>query len=473
MSAIITDDFRRKSVDRLITDNTNEYYIGIGKSDPHPDIDGVNENSFSYTVPAPEGSAIEVEDARNNLFSMSKINVSERRALVPRVNFELGAKYKVYDPGDPDTFFATSDSSGETILPCYVYDEVNDSFFLCLRNGGGASPSLTSVTIPSNASPIHISDGDGYVWAFVSELEDNSDFKTAQFLAVIDDSDPDSIVTSGGMFYGVSVIDPGESYSDASAKFIGKRLDSSGDEELVEVDLSVAISNDVITHITIPDDLLINSYELGILSGSIVISSNSGSGASAIPRIAPINGFSFAPKNVLPTFFAGITTDINGDSNGDALILPYREISIIQNPEFAVDSDNDTTTANCLRWFQVNDASLSLNISSGDTMKYVHSGGGTSNEVATKVFFDAVEVISGNTRVYYHTNSSPDVVDGSLPASGGTILKSSDDTQLFVYDSIEEPEFIRNSGSIVFVESRKPIIRSASQVEKIQLIIQY
>ena len=57
MAAIITDDFRRNAAQVLVNDitgGTNNYFVGIGKSDAYDnDASGYAEDHASFSLPVP------------------------------------------------------------------------------------------------------------------------------------------------------------------------------------------------------------------------------------------------------------------------------------------------------------------------------------------------------------------------------------------------------------------------------------
>ena len=206
MAAIITDKLRKTStqsfINDILFDSPGDHYIGIGKTDNY---DG-SENLATFQPPNPNNSVFEREDVDNNLIGMVKLTSNRVQRVIPRVNFQIGRAYKVYDPYDPTCFELTG-----SILPCYaVY---NSKVYLCLGNSnlGVTSqqiPHTTVATGPNNlvgeaysASELGTTaDGpygaltngtDGYTWAFVcnEDTSVNSKFSDSKtFLKITEPS---------------------------------------------------------------------------------------------------------------------------------------------------------------------------------------------------------------------------------------------------------------------------------------------
>ena len=125
MAAIITDDFRKNNIDRFFNDvfsapgaGGKNYYVGIGKTDPYEaDNENFLETVTAFNPPVPTGSVIEKEDIKKNLMTLIKVGTTDVKRLVPQIKFQIGRKFKVYNPSDPTCFDAANDGD---FLPCYA-----------------------------------------------------------------------------------------------------------------------------------------------------------------------------------------------------------------------------------------------------------------------------------------------------------------------------------------------------------------
>ena len=464
MSAIITNQFRKNSRELFIDDfSTSNYFIGIGKSEPWPTINGVEESNINYTVPLPTNTIVEKSDVLKNLISLLK--VQETFAVIPRNEWVSGRVYKVYDPSDPNIF--NYETIGSTAYyPCYMTH--NNHVFVCLNNNNDG-PSITNVAQTTFAQSLdRITDG--YLWAYVCSLNTTSNFYTDQFVDIPADlTDPTaSRNQSGGVVYGFKVIDGGSGLDgQEDILLVGK--DSSG---AVKIDVtlrsggndvspySVTIASETITDISFTADIFPSGYS----EASIIVV---GKDTNIQPLVAPIDGFGYSSRSDLPSFYAGLYASYVGAEGGEAPInIGFRQVSLIKDP---TRTDNDSPA----------DDSLDIY----DTLQYLvlNSVDGITADAGTiikhgsngaKAYLDYVDPT--NSRVYYHQNSSGDINQKPFETGavefitpGGTTITGKS------VDALGDGEYDQGSGQTLFLENRKAILRNSNQQEDIKLVIQF
>ena len=474
MSAIITNQFRKNSRELFINDigdsTTDDYFIGIGKTEPWPTINGVDEDNINYTVPLPTNTLIEKEDTLKNLIALLK--VAETFSVVPRNEWRSGRIYKVYDPYDPNIFnFETIGSVA--YYPCYMTH--NNKIFVCLSNNDNQA-STTNVTATTYSSPSILSDS--YVWAYVCDLSTTSNFYTDQFVDIPADLTVSSAISNafnatGGVVYSFQVIDGGSNI-DGSEDILLVGKDSSGaviadhtirTSSTDQAGFSVTISNNSITKIEITGG---TGFRSGYADASVIVA---GKETNIRPLVAPIAGFGFSPRSDLPSFYAGLFGQFSGNLSGEAPVnVGFRQVSLVKGP---TRTDNDTP------------ADASLNVF--DTLQYLEFSGGVSGvpldagtviehqTSGAKAFLDYVDTSTNPNRVYYHQNSSEEVnekpfetgnVDFTLPgATSSTTSKT--------VTGLGQGEYNPGTGEALFLENRKAILRNSNQQEDIKLVIQF
>ena len=471
MSAIITNQFRKNSRELFINDigdsTTDDYFIGIGKTEPWPTINGVDEDNINYTVPLPTNTLIEKEDTLKNLISLLK--VQETFSVIPRNEWRSGRIYKVYDPYDPNIF--NFETIGATAYyPCYMTH--NDKVFVCLSNNDN-QVSTTNVTATTYSSPSILSDS--YVWAYVCDLSATSNFNTDQFVDIPADltvnTTPanNAINATGGRVYGFKVIDGGSNIvGDEDILLVGK--DSSGAviaDNAIRTGssdgggFSVTISNNSITKIEITGG---TGFKSGYVDASVIVD---GIETNIRPLVAPINGFGFSPRSDLPSFYAGLFGQFSGNISGEAPInVGFRQVSLVKGP---TRTDNDTP------------ANASLNVF--DTLQYLEFSGvnGIPSDAGTiithtthgqKAFLDYVDATTN--RVYYHQNSSEEINEKPFDAGAVTFtIPGGSATSSFQISTLGQGEYNPGTGEALFLENRKAILRNSNQQEDIKLVIQF
>ena len=478
MSAIITNQFRKNSRELFINDidtNTN-YFIGIGKSEPWPDVSGVEESALNYSVPLPTNTTVESNDVLQNLISLLK--VENTYAVIPRNEWVSNRVYKVYDPTDPNVF--NYETQGPTAYyPCYATHD--NHIYVCLRNGDNGE---STEAFPANTSTYHNPNtytADGYAWAYVCDLPVNSNFNTDQFVDIPADLDPSTQLTeivnaynnTGGLVYGFKVIDGGalltatNSFDDIT--LIGKKSDGT----IIENDpirengtnttpFEVIISNNTITAINI-----IASWPLEYAEASVVVN---GVETNIIPLIAPVKGFGFSPRSDLPSFYAGLYGSYAGAEGGETPVnIGFRQVSLVKG---ATRTDNDNlpdSTLNIydtLQYLEVTSDVSGIPTDAGTIISHA------SNKA--KAYLDYIDSNSTPNRIYYHQNSSGEV--NQKPFETGNVLFAipggTPGNQAGV-TGLGQGEYNQGSGKTLFLENRKAILRNNNQQEDIKLVIQF
>ena len=476
MSAIITNQFRKNSRELFINDigdnNTDDYFIGIGKTEPWPTLNGVDEDSISYTVPLPTNTLVEKEDVTKNLISLLKVEDTNSFSVIPRNEWTSGRVYKLYDPYDPNIFnFETI--GAVAYYPCYMSH--NNKIFVCLNNNNGGvssiNPTATTYSSTSNITAL----GDSYVWAYVCDLEPNSNFFTDQFVDIPDDLSVTADISAaetatGGLVYGFNVIDGGSNIDgtetirlvgkDASGALIADhniRLSSQDQSGFV---VNIDNNNDTITSIEIAS----NIYRKGYADASVIVN---GKETNIKPLVAPSNGFGFSSKSDLPSFYAGLFGSFAGGALGEAPVnVGFRQVSLVKGPGRTNNDPAGIATPNiydALQYLDLDDASN------------IPSDAGTIIEqqnTNAKGYLDYVDL--ANDRVYYHQNSNGEVNEKTFETGPVQFTNPSGTVaQNYTINALGQGEYNQGSGEVIFLENRKPILRNTNQQEDIKLVIQF
>jgi len=510
MTAIITDDFRRNQARLFVNDvkasnltafnsgsptnsmqdthrENSNYAIGIGKSDKW----SATENTVGFSVAAPTGSIQEAEDVHNNLIALKEIATTGVNQMIAVNTWTNGRKYKVYDQTDPNTFYATGD-----LYPCYVINA--DKIYLCLSNHsqGAAETVRNSTSAPTHSNfGFNYSSGDGYVWAHVQTIPttgDISKFTTPQFVPVSEPAGGDitnSETNTGGLLYDVGIVDGGSNYSNPSATL--SVVDVNGDTVAVTgLALNVTQSGGVITRINLADDgntdsstywgtadaILGGSGTGGsgtnLLHGTITITdTGSGTGAKAVPLIAPKRGFGGNPLDVLPTWFVACIADFENTESGELPTdISFRQVSLLK--DFTRNGSETDVVYDALKKITVS----GINGTKADLLE----PGDILSAGNSKFYFD---YRSGND-IYYHQNSNSEVnfiepdtagtVTVDVVTSGATSGEIAADVTAVADGEYPHRDATTNefNGEVIFHENRKPFSRGASQTEEVKLIIQ-
>jgi hypothetical protein len=464
MSAIITENFRKNNAKRLLEDMAdvaNKYYIGLGKSDAWEDQGSLTEEDAEFDVVPALGTIGDQTEILNNLTTLIGINGSVYSQVIPNISAKTNHRHKAYNPFDPDCFYQTTVNTIE-MYPCYVV--VNDNVYLCLRS----PTSLTGpFTLPSGASTsrIPVVNVDGSVWIYVYTVENSFPIRGSQFitvpteptlvnaeteLTVLDDIE----TASGHLVYGFTVINGGTGYVSApTAEFIPFDAPSS------PITLVATLTGGSVSSVVFNAGIVDNPGSW-IKKPGYVRLTGGGSTVPAIvyPNIAPAVGIGSDPSQTLPSWYVGIAVSAEEEIFGDGAFIPYRQISIVRNPENDGVAADPELSLNCLQYIQFN----ALNApSSGIDV------GAIITQAATGARAIGDYYVSATRRLYFHQTYE----------TGFTEFNDSDEVTIdstgYTPEAIGNSEYNKETGEVIFVENRKKISRTSGQTEELTIILQF
>ena len=450
MAAIVTDPLKRyyqKLLFNQINDTTDssEFYIGIGKSD---------EYNATDTVVNPVRTLEEERELRNNLSSIKKVTAFSY--VVPRYNWASGAIYSSW----------ADNVSGYPTNSYYVLTEDNE-VYICLKQGKDAlGNAVTSIVKPSY-SDAGVSEtatfqtSDGYVWKLAYGISAGvaANFLSASYIPVQDITIDSAAAgtfelqqlnvqntAKKGQIIGVEIVDGGTSYTTApTITFTGNGSGASA---------TATIASGTIVKVEMDDDSA--SLGLGYDFASATVTGN----AELRPIIGPRDGIgkssisdlksSSIMFNIRPDGTEGGTFNTDND---------FRQISLLkgleQTDSAAPGPLYTGVSANVNRRMTVTSTSEAASFVVDEIIT-----GGTSGVTAY------VDEIDSDT-IYFHQNSNNIVgafTDGetiSGSATGSATVDSGDK-----YSIVDV-----HSGDLLYIENRARVIRSASQIEDIKIVI--
>lgn len=463
MSAIITSKFRVKNAKNMIAtlgddSGAQSYYAFIGRTEQW-----TNDN----IPPSPIDRQLDEHDARHNMLAMKKITSSYLSHMAPRYNFIAGQSYDAYD----DT----------AILSQKQYYCVTDALnvYKCIKAGiSGAviEPTHTTTDIPD---PFE----DGYQWKYLFTIDGNqvNKFITGSFIPVptpfpdtygtdaetseaaasdkrwlvqnsaIDGAIHAIVVTSGGTGYNITK---------PTVTIVGNGVSCTVNNEDIDVDNATG----AITNIRISSLSSALRCGEGYTQASVKITGGSGTGATARAIISPQGGHGSNLIEELNAFFVCVDTKFIGaelDNTGDFLVDNwYRQIGIIKDP---LDNNGDIcadTTYRALTTLKLtNTPAFAVNT----LIECVVSG--------AKGWIDSID--SANNLVKIHQN----IGTGFIPFANGNEVRTVVNTvtttaQIVSNNGVTPPEFILDSGEIIYIENITPVKRQSGQTEDVKLILE-
>jgi len=454
MTAIVTDSLRRKIIENFLDEvnngnDTNEYYIGIGKADTYNDLD---------TVIDPVRTRREEREIRNNLQSVKKVAAAS--FVVPRYNWTSGTIYTGYNDS----------SVGIPQNTYYVLTEDNE-VYLCLQQGKNANGVANTSTVKPSYTAAGVTQIqafetiDGYRWKFMYALSATraANFLSAGYFPVekIDWEDYGDSAglntfelqqlaiqknTTAGQILNVTLTAGGSGYSSAPTVTI------SGNGTGAAATAYIAGGSVVKIEMNNESAACGQNYDFA----SIEITGGGGAGATARPVITPVEGIAADPREDLKANAIMVNIKPDGAETGNFIVdNDFRQIGVFRNLKiFDSDAIFTDVSGRALRYMKMSAAATSF---SNDTL----IRGVASNAAA---YIDDVD----SDLIYYHQNENT----GFIPFQNGETIGESDGVGTGVIDSADLHSIVdAHSGEVLYIENRTRIIRSADQVEDIKAII--
>lgn len=217
-----------------------------------------------------------------------------------------------------------------------------------------------------------------------------------------------------------------------------------------------------------------------------------GSGAQIRAIIPPQGGYGSDPVRDLGGYYGGIAVTLDGRGRANNLPLgsaQYRQLGLMRNPTI----NTGSYVANGVAYRQM--TKLTMNLSSGGTyITYTPARGDTiagltSGARAIVVDYDqdyaagasynkALRVVNLTTNstgggFIGVTQGPASEIIAKVDAAGTPSTSADEKLQISEDVEISQPELLKNSGEIFYVENRRPITRSVDQQEDFKIIIEF
>ena len=485
MSAIITSKFRLEnalSFKNAVANAANSYYIFLGKSDTWS---SAIESTADAVADIPKDCLVDENDAWQNMSSLKRLTAADVISIVPRHNWVAGNYYVPWDDADVDIFTKAF----------YV---ITDDFrvYKCIKAGlGAASTKPTATTVDLVGGEVG---GDGYVWKYMTTITSTEQkFLTTSYMPIVTVPTGVGVSTPGGTGDDVSRYN----YQIASGALATNSLTPqalyNGAIYRIVVDpLAPGVGYDTAPTVIITGSGTGATATAVISPGGVVTAINvtaPGTGYSVVnvtltggtPETAararailsPKNGHGTDPVAELGGFFVGLSTRFTANEGENDFIIgnSFRQIGIVKNPRvYGGESVATTTTLSALNKIQITSSTAPFSVPS-------YIVGGTSG---ARAFIDSYNPSTGlltyhqndktgytafqyNETIYGRVGSSPNNIGSGIIGASTFVLSGTPTSGLIA------PETQRFSGSILFLENRAPINRSASQIEDIKMIVEF
>lgn len=197
----------------------------------------------------------------------------------------------------------------------------------------------------------------------------------------------------------------------------------------------------------------------GYSSASATITGGGGSNAILAVEVSPPGGHGSDPVSELGANFIMVNVKLQYDESGDFPTQnDYRRMGIIKNVKDFAGTLSSAATRNCTQSMTVNGAVGTFVI---DEIVSVQSDA-TIRARVVQVDAGPVLKFTQDAETGYKPFSSSQSIVGSISGATGTVASTPGN-----------PETMKYSGQIIYMEQRRPITRSSSQQEDIKLAIEF
>jgi hypothetical protein len=489
MPAIITNKFRihmsEQFQESFSEASGNNYYLGIGRPQPYGTLtrpDGRTDNQGTDANPiTPADSVIEETACYDDLLAAKRITSSDVSFVIPRRNWTSGTVYDMYRhdygnriTGGTSTQTSTSGATNLFDATFYIKNSAN-RVYKCLDNNNGGTvsdePTATTTSV--------ISTSDNYKWKYMYTLSaaQQSSFLSTDFMAVATDSTVSGDAINGEINI-IKIKSAGTGGTDGTHTSVPIRGDGSSGV------CSVTISSGAVTAVSVTTKGTGYTYAYIRVADINTAGGGSLTGTELDCIIEPQGGHGFDAVKELGGFFLMLNQSLEGTetaNTGDYTASnDFRKIVLIRDPK----SSGSAATATTLR------ATKAIKIASSPT-----PGTFQADEKITQATTGAVGKVvewdSANNILYYIQTgftdagvdsngnksafSGANVVTGATSSATGTPDSSSSATvnNVVFSSGYSTAELDENSGDVIYIENRAPIVRAADQTENIKLIIEF
>ena len=448
MPAIITDTLKRQIARDFFDQFQNQtanYYVAVARSE---------QWDSNETVPTPLNNPETISDLRDGMQAIKKMTGSS--LVVPRNNWSNGRIYSQYDDR----------VSGYPTNPYYVKNE-NNQVYVCLEAGrnrlGVVQPSTVEPTGSNNDS---FRTADGYVWKFLYTISaaNQEAFMSSNFMPVQKQDATDSNSTGiqlkqeevqdtavTGQVLSVIIVSGGSGYTSAPTVTI------TGSGTGATATASIDSATGQVARVQIDPDSTTLAHGTNYSTATVAFSGGGGTGASA-RAVLPFSdsGVGADARVDLKSASVMFNTKLEGTDSDFIVGQDFRQVALVKNPLDPTGALFTSTTGGALKHM-----TLSSTVTQFTADKKIE--GQTSTALAYIDYIDS-------NKIYYHQTDET----GFTAFQDGEVVDETNGAGSGIIDSASVAAEVDNqSGDILYVDNRAPVVRSATQAEDIKIIIQF
>ena len=424
------------------------FYCFLAKVDAWP-VDEV--------PPTPEQSQAYINNVFSNMFVAKKINTNDMSPVVERINWSNGVVYDYYT--DQEDMFAKN-QDGTLVKKFYVKNSY-DQVFKCLWNNNGGASTVEPSFQPGTFNANQIFQGaDDYKWKYLYTVTSGNKLKfmDESWMPVpVSNTSPNPIysVRGIGSIDVINVTDGGTGYDAVNAAIT---VTITGDGQYASANATV--TNGSVTDIVVANTGINYSY------ANVIISSTQGSGATAIAPVSPTGGHGTNPMDELGANRIMLTASFNKNESGNLPTdIDFRQIGLLVNPYVKTGADS-YALANAAVYRTTTNYVVSIGLKNyiQDETVFQSPDGTLENATFTGTVLSFDSTSGSNTVKLINIVGTP-LTNAILYG------KTSGTTRVILQEQL--PDFVKNSGYMIYIENRSPVQRNADGSEQFKLVLGY
>ena len=498
MSAIITEKFRQHNATQFYESFTeaskNTYYLFIGKSTAYTTATTTGSDS---SPPTPADAVGETEYyAWDSMLGAKSIGSADVTYALPRRNWTNGTIYDMYKHNISSA--STSTSGASNLYDSTFYFLTSDNrVYKVLDNNAGAAYSGSEPTSESTSS---FALG-GYVLKYIYSVTsaEAAKYLTTDYMPVSTDSTVSAAATDGQIESLVVTAGSGQTNGTYYAAVYGDGASQGTSSGAI---VRITISGGAIASfgLTAGTDTTIHSAGSGYTYGTVNLGSGytfsdtglssasaiGGTGGAIEVMISPKNGHGYDAVVELGGHYVMSATTLTQAENDDLTIAnDFRQVGIMVDPT-TYGTTTVATDSTSRQTFVVKMSSSSGTFDADEKISQASTGsiGKVVEWDSTRSLLYFQQERFGNFGTNSTTGdntafSGANLITGGTSGATGTPSSTTETVTLANSNTVSlttgyaNPELQPDSGSIIYLENRKPISRSSDQTEDIKVIIEF
>ena len=498
MSAIITEKFRQHNATQFFESFTeaskSTYYLFIGKSTAFTTATTTGSDS---SPPTPADAVGEIEYyAWDSMLAAKNIASSDVTYALPRRNWTNGTIYDMYKHNISSSSTSTSGASNLYDSTFYFLTSAN-RVYKVLDNNAGAAYSGSEPTSEST-SPFALG---GYILKYIYSVTsaESAKYLTTDYMPVSTDSTVSAAATDGQIESLVVTAGSGQTNGTYYAAVYGDGANQGTSSGAI---VRITVSGGAIASfgLTAGTDTTIHSGGTGYTYGTVNLGSGytfsdtglssasaiGGTGGAIEVMISPKNGHGYDAVVELGGHYVMSATTLTQAENDDITIAnDFRQVGIVVDPTtYGTTTVASDATSRQTYVVKMSSSSGTFEIDEKITQASTGSVGkvvewdtslsllyfqqerfgdfGTNSTTGDNTAFSGANLITGGTSGATGTPST--TTETVTLANSNTVSLTT---------GYANPELQPDSGTIIYLENRKPISRSSDQTEDIKIIIEF